>query len=142
MTDHPTISFSLFILSLAASAEIHLGSLPEPGTDKPGAPNLTEASHLIEVIAMLKAKTAGNLDEQEARLVDSVLYDLRIRYVEAARRDASTPASAEAAAGPRHGASREGGKARATPDSGAGEVRAAPDGSTAEPRAESEGKAE
>jgi hypothetical protein len=84
MTEHPTITFSLFVLSLAASAEIHLGTMPQPGTDKPGQPNLTEASHLIEVIAMLKEKTAGNLDEQEERLVDSVLFDLRMRYVEAA----------------------------------------------------------
>jgi len=84
MTEQPTITFSLFVLSLAASAEIHLGSLPQPGTDKPGRPNLTEASHLIEVIAMLKEKTEGNLDEQEERLVDSVLFDLRMRYVEAA----------------------------------------------------------
>lgn len=84
MTDQPTITFNLFVLSLAASAEIHLGSLPAPGSDKPGAPNLTEASHLIEVIAMLKDKTQGNLDEQEERLLDSVLYDLRMRYVEAA----------------------------------------------------------
>ena len=68
MAEHPTITFSLFVLSLAASAEIHLGSLPQPGTDKPGQPNLTEASHLIEVIAMLKDKTEGNLDEQEERL--------------------------------------------------------------------------
>jgi hypothetical protein len=84
MTEQPTITFSLFILSLAASAEIHLGSMPQPGTDQPGPPNLTEASHLIEVIAMLKDKTAGNLEEQEERLVESVLYDLRMRYVEAA----------------------------------------------------------
>ena len=79
----PTISFNLFILSLAASAEIHLGTMPQPGSDKPGPPNLTEASHLIEVIAMLKDKTQGNLDEQEEGLLDSVLFDLRMRYVEA-----------------------------------------------------------
>ncbi len=84
MTERPTITFNLFVLSLAASAEIHLGSLPRPGTDKPGQPNLTEASHLIEVIAMLKDKTEGNLDEQEERLIESVLSDLRMRYVEAA----------------------------------------------------------
>ena len=41
-----------------------------------------EAAHLIEVLAMLKDKTAGNLDEDEERLVDSVLYDLRMRFVE------------------------------------------------------------
>lgn len=82
MTDQPTITFSLFVLSLAASAEIHLGSLPQPGSDKPGAPNLTEAGHLIEVLAMLKDKTRNNLDAQEERLIESVLYDLRMRFVQ------------------------------------------------------------
>lgn len=84
MPESPKITFSLFVLSLAASAEIHLGTMPQPGSDEPGPPNLTEASHLIEVIAMLKDKTEGNLDEQEERLIESVLFDLRMRYVEAA----------------------------------------------------------
>jgi hypothetical protein len=92
----PTITFSLFVLSLAASAEIHLGTMPQPGSDKPGPPSLTEASHLIEVIAMLKEKTAGNLDEQEERLVESVLFDLRMRFVEAA---GTKPGTGEKAAG-------------------------------------------
>jgi hypothetical protein len=84
MPDNPEITFSLFILSLSASAEIHLGQLPPPGSDKPIPPNLKEAAHLIEVIAMLKEKTVGNLDESEERLIEAVLYDLRMRYVEAA----------------------------------------------------------
>ncbi|RPJ64419.1 MAG: DUF1844 domain-containing protein [Acidobacteria bacterium] len=83
MADQPQITFTLFVLSLAASAEIHLGSLPPPGSDKPQPPNLKAASHLIEVLAMLKDKTSGNLDEDEERRVDSVLYDLRLRFVEA-----------------------------------------------------------
>ena len=83
MPEQPPITFTLFVLSLAASAEIHLGSLPPPGSDKPLPPNLKEASHLIEVLAMLAEKTAGNLDEGEERLMDSVLYDLRMRFVEA-----------------------------------------------------------
>ena len=83
MAEKPEITFSLFILSLSASAEIHLGQLPPPGSDTPGPPNFTEAAHLIEVIAMLKEKTAGNLEEPEERLIDAVLYDLRMRYVEA-----------------------------------------------------------
>jgi hypothetical protein len=85
MADQPQITFSLFVLSLSASAEIHLGSLPAPGSDKPGEPNLTEAAHLIEVLAMLKEKTRNNLDEAEARLLDASLYDLRMRYVALAR---------------------------------------------------------
>jgi hypothetical protein len=84
MPDKPEITFSLFILSLSASAEIHLGQLPPPGSDKPAPPNLNEAAHLIEVIAMLKEKTAGNLEESEEQLIEAVLYDLRMRYVEAA----------------------------------------------------------
>jgi hypothetical protein len=84
MTDKPEITFSLFVLSLSASAEIHLGRLAVPGTDQPAPPNLTEAAHLIEVLAMLQEKTAGNLDESEEQLIDAVLYDLRMRYVEVA----------------------------------------------------------
>ncbi len=84
MPDTPAITFSLFVLSLSATAEIHLGLLPAPGSDKPGPPNLKEAAHLIEVIAMLKEKTLGNLDESEERLIEAALYDLRMRYVEVA----------------------------------------------------------
>jgi hypothetical protein len=85
MSDAPQITFSLFVLSLSASVEIHLGQLPPPGSDTPAPPNLKEAAHLIAVIAMLKEKTAGNLEESEEQLVDAVLYDLRMRYVAAAR---------------------------------------------------------
>jgi len=84
MPDAPQITFSLFVLSLSASAEIHLGQLPPPGRDKPTTPNLKEAAHLIEVIAMLKEKTVGNLEESEEQLIDAALYDLRMRYAEVA----------------------------------------------------------
>jgi hypothetical protein len=84
MSDAPQITFSLFVLSLSASAEIHLGQLPPPGSDRPAVPNLREAAHLIEVIAMLQEKTAGNLEESEERLIDAVPHDLRLRYAEAA----------------------------------------------------------
>ncbi len=85
MADTPHITFSLFVLSLSASAEIHMGQLPPPGSDEPAAQHLTEAAHLIEVIAMLEEKTAGNLEESEEGLISAVLYDLRMRYVEASR---------------------------------------------------------
>jgi hypothetical protein len=77
----PHITFSLFVLSLSASAEIHLGRLPVPGTDTPAEPNPREAAHLIEVLAMLKEKTEGNLDESEEQLLEAVLFDLRMEYV-------------------------------------------------------------
>jgi hypothetical protein len=84
MADKPSITFSLFVLSLSASADIHLGQMPAPGSDKPAAPNLREAAHMIEVLAMLQEKTAGNLEESEEKLIDAVLYDLRMRYVQVA----------------------------------------------------------
>jgi len=87
MTDKPPITFSLFVLSLAASAEVHLGTMAAPGSERPEKPNLVEASHLIEVLVMLKEKTSGNLDEREQQLMDGVLYDLRLLYVEAAARE-------------------------------------------------------
>ncbi len=80
MADTPRITFSLFVLSLSASAEIHLGRLARPGTDTPSPPNPREAAHLIEVLAMLEDKTAGNLDEPEEQLLDAVLHDLRLQY--------------------------------------------------------------
>ena len=82
MADTPQITFSLFVLSLSASAEIHMGRLAVPGTDTPTPANLREAAHLIEVLAMLRDKTAGNLDESEEQLLDAVIYDLRMQYVQ------------------------------------------------------------
>jgi len=87
MPDTPRITFSLFVLSISASAEIHLGAMPAPGSDRPARRNLTEAAHLIEVLSMLEQKTANNLDESEARLLEAVLHDLRARYAEAVRAD-------------------------------------------------------
>jgi hypothetical protein len=77
----PQITFSLFVLSLSASAEIHLGRLRVPGTDRPSEPNPREAAHLIEVLAMLKDRTEGNLDASEEQLLEAVLHDLRLEYV-------------------------------------------------------------
>jgi len=76
----PEITFASFILSLNISALVHLGELPEPGKDKPEC-NLDLARHAIDTIAMLKEKTQGNLDEEEARLIDNILFDLRMKFV-------------------------------------------------------------
>lgn len=77
----PPIDFHTFILSLGSSALLHLGELDGPdGTA--GAPELPLAKHTIDVIAMLQDKTKGNLTPPEANLVESLLYDLRLRYVE------------------------------------------------------------
>lgn len=76
----PPIDFSTFILSLSASALMHLGELPDPVTQK-REENLPQARQTIDIIDMLKEKTQGNLKEEEKRLMDNILYDLRVRYV-------------------------------------------------------------
>jgi hypothetical protein len=85
----PEIDFATFILSLASSALVHLGELPEPDAPEGApnaAPNLPLAKQSIEIIAMLEHKTHGNLDDAERQLVQSVLYDLRVKYVDASKR--------------------------------------------------------
>ena len=77
------ITFSGFILSLATTAAVHFGDLADPSTGDKAAPNLEAAQQMIDLIAMLQEKTKGNLIEPEARLVDDLLYELRVRYVQA-----------------------------------------------------------
>ncbi len=85
MVDTPEsgISFSGFILSLAHTAAVHFGDIADPTTGEPAEPNLEAAGQMIEVIALLQEKTKGNLIEPEERLVDDLLYELRLRYVQA-----------------------------------------------------------
>jgi hypothetical protein len=83
----PPIDFHTFILSLGSSALLHLGELDGPD-GQPSEPDLPLAKHTIDVIAMLQAKTRGNLTAPEANLVESLLYDLRLRYVEKTKADA------------------------------------------------------
>ena len=77
------LGFSTFILSLSTSALVHLGELPDPVTNEKGA-NLQLAQQTISVIELLKEKTRGNLTEEEGKLIETVLYDIRLKYVKAA----------------------------------------------------------
>ena len=77
------ITFTGFVLSLATTAAVHFGDIADPGTGKPGDANLVAAAQMIEIITMLQEKTQGNLSEPETQLVDDLLYELRMRYVEA-----------------------------------------------------------
>ena len=82
----PAVDFSTFVLSLGTSALFHMGLVPEPSTgERVGEPNLPLASQTIDTLAMLQSKTRGNLDEEEGKLLESLLYELRMRFVEAAK---------------------------------------------------------
>ncbi|MCB2188113.1 MAG: DUF1844 domain-containing protein [Deltaproteobacteria bacterium] len=76
----PPVDFGALILSLAHSAMMHLGALPDPYGQEL-APNPALARHTIDTIALLKEKTKGNLDPDEQRLVDNTLTELRLAYV-------------------------------------------------------------
>jgi hypothetical protein len=77
------ITFTGFILSLATTAAVHFGDIADPSTGKPGDTNLAAAAQMIEIITMLQEKTQGNLSPPEAQLVDDLLYELRMRFVQA-----------------------------------------------------------
>ena len=81
------ISFHAFILSLAATAAVHFGDRAEPGASTPAAQDLPAASQIIDILALLEEKTRGNLSAEERQLLELVLYDLRLRFVQAQGQD-------------------------------------------------------
>ena len=78
----PEINFGTFIFSLSSSALYHLGELPDPETNQP-TQDLPLAKQTIDILGMLKEKTKGNLEDEEERMLEGMLYDLRMRYVAA-----------------------------------------------------------
>jgi Domain of unknown function (DUF1844) len=80
--DLPGIDFSTLVLSLATSAMVHLGAIPE---SEGGAAqkNLPLAHQTIDTLELLQEKTRGNLTDDEAKLLQSVLYELRMSFVKA-----------------------------------------------------------
>jgi len=81
MSEQP-LTFAAFVLSLASSAAIHFGDLPDP-TGGTSEPNLEGASQMIDILTLLEEKTRGNLTAEERQLIEQVLYELRLRFVEA-----------------------------------------------------------
>lgn len=83
----PPIDFATFVLSFASEALVQLGELPDP-VDGQKRRNLALAKHNIDILGMLEAKTKGNLDAAEANVLTGVLYDLRVKYVDAQKHEA------------------------------------------------------
>jgi hypothetical protein len=78
----PGIDFSTLVLSLATSAMVHMGLVPET-EGGPVEKNLPLAHQTIDTLEMLQEKTRGNLTDDETKLLQSVLYELRMGYVKA-----------------------------------------------------------
>jgi hypothetical protein len=76
----PEINFATFIVSLNASALLHLGVMEDPIAGKK-VKNLSMGKQTIDILGMLEEKTKGNLSKEEENLLKNILYDLRIIYV-------------------------------------------------------------
>jgi hypothetical protein len=80
----PEITFASFLISLSSSAFIHLGDIPDPVTGETKK-DLSLAKQTIDLLGLLREKTHNNLQEDEERLFDHLLYDLRMRFVKETR---------------------------------------------------------
>jgi hypothetical protein len=76
----PEINFTSFLISLSSSAFIHLGDIPDPATGETNK-DLSLAKQTIDLLGLLREKTRNNLLEEEEKLFDHLLYDLRMRYL-------------------------------------------------------------
>ncbi len=83
--DAIAMSFSTFIISLSTQALMHLGEIADP-IGQEVRQDLPAARQMIDLLGILSDKTKGNLDAAEEQLLTSMLYDLRMRYVEVSRR--------------------------------------------------------
>jgi hypothetical protein len=79
----PALSFAAFVLSLAHTAAVHFGDIPDPVTGETGRSNLPAAQQMIDILSLLEQKTRGNLTVEERQLVEQILYELRLRWVDA-----------------------------------------------------------
>ncbi len=83
-TEESEISFTAFMVGISTQALVHLGEIPDPQGGQPEI-NLAAAQQLIDIVGMLKEKTRGNLDKDEEGLIDAILFELRMKYVERSR---------------------------------------------------------
>jgi hypothetical protein len=76
----PEITFSTFVFSLGTSVMYHFGDFPDP-VSKKTEKNMAAAKQTIDILGILKDKTDGNLNTDEKNLLDSLLFELRMRYI-------------------------------------------------------------
>ena len=86
------ISFAAFVLSLAHTTAVHLGDVPDPISGRKAETNLPAAQQMIDILALLDEKTRGNLTAEERQLLEQILYELRLRFVEV-RKDSGAGSS-------------------------------------------------
>jgi Domain of unknown function (DUF1844) len=83
-SEEEEISFANFVVGLSLEALAALGEIPDPSSGQRRS-DLRAAQQFIDIIGMLREKTSGNLDRDEEKLLETILFDLRMKYVELAR---------------------------------------------------------
>lgn len=119
--------FMGLVYSLTQSAFIALGKLPDPMSGKIEK-NLDQASQTIDLLAALKEKTAGNLEEQEEHFLDRTISDLRLNYVDEVNKAKSEKAKAPEAEKEEKGGEEKGAEAQKAKEGKAAEAREAEEG--------------
>lgn len=77
----PRVDFATFVLSLGTTALYQMGLAPDPASGESQKADLLAARQTVDTLEMLREKTRGNLEEEERKLIDSLLYELRMRFV-------------------------------------------------------------
>jgi len=80
----PEVTFLAFVMSLNTSALFHLGEIADPVSGEKLI-DLSLARHAIDTLVLLEEKTKGNLDDDEAKMLTNVLYDVKLRFVTVAK---------------------------------------------------------
>jgi hypothetical protein len=81
-SETPAITFAGFVYSLVHTTAVHLGDVPDPATGAASEPRLESAFQMIEILGLLEEKTRGNLTTEERQMLEQVLYELRVRFIE------------------------------------------------------------
>ena len=79
-SSRPPIDFPSYILSYYTQGLVLLGEVPNPYTNKKEE-DVEAARHMIDILSMLEQKTKGNLSKEEEQLLESVLYELRMKFM-------------------------------------------------------------
>jgi hypothetical protein len=79
------VTFLGFVVSLAHTAAVHFGDVPDPVSGETIPANLPAAQQMIDILSLLEEKTRGNLTAEERQLLEQILYELRLRYVEVSK---------------------------------------------------------
>jgi len=75
------VNFALFLSTLAMQAFVALGEMPDPQSQKTHE-NLEQARYMIDILTLIENKTKGNLTGEEEKMLTSVLYELRMKFVD------------------------------------------------------------